>query len=326
MQRTHTYLLKICRFNSIEIVQDSAPGRFSALVLVDTPKPDMIAGMEMIGETAGDPSVPKIELDHHIGSDSIYYGDEGLRLVYEASSTCEIIGHLAMKIEGDEALKARYDIEDLLSRNLVLAVISGMIGDSQMGRFLKSRRERWFYAKFSSIFENLLERKTLAGSGNFSSKEQVFEALAALSDDEEACYGIMSRGVETIGGVRFAALDAESSRKVFSTYGNETVITVSKALVDALAEGSGCLGLVGFYDDPGQSPFVQFRLRRSQSFTSLDLREALSRLEIANGGGHPGAVGFRIEREAVPDIAAAVRKFAEALNAMAAEGNANSAP
>ena len=38
-----------------------------------------------------------------------------------------------------------------------------MIGDSQMGRFLKSRRERWFYARFSSSFERMLAAEDALG-------------------------------------------------------------------------------------------------------------------------------------------------------------------
>ena len=184
----------------------------STLVLVDTPKPQMIDRAELYEAARKDASVLKIELDHHLEADSVYFGDPDYRLVYEASSTCEIIGRLAIKMENDSALKERYQIDEILSRNLVLAILSGMIGDSQMGRFLKSRRERWFYARFSSMFERMLARKTRSGSGNFSSKEQVFEALAALSDDEDACFRFMSQTIEQIGPVSFAVLDAEASR------------------------------------------------------------------------------------------------------------------
>ena len=111
-------------------------------------------------------------------------------------------------------------------------------------------------------------------------------------------------------------MDPEASRFLFSTFGNDTIVAVSKALVDNFAETSGCLGLVGYYDDPSLSPFVQFRLRRSQSFTALDLREALVSLKMTNGGGHPGAVGFRIDRESVPDIKETARAFAGALAAL----------
>jgi diguanylate cyclase (GGDEF)-like protein len=320
VQDNFAYLINICRYNSIEILKEGAPSRPpSALVLVDTPKPEMIDRRELYEAMRKDPSILKIELDHHLEADSAYFGDPGYRLVYEASSTCEIIGRLALKMAGDARIKDKYQIDELLSRNLVLAILSGMIGDSQMGRYLKTPRERWFYARFSSLFERMLRRKTRTGSGNYSSKEQVFKALAALSDDEDACFRFMSKDVQTAGRVAFSVLDPEASAYLFSTYGNDTAVVVAKALVDALAERNGCLGLVGYYDDPAASSFVQFRLRRSQAFTALDLREALARLGVENGGGHPGAVGFRIEREALPDIAAAARGFAVVLNAAAEE-------
>jgi nanoRNase/pAp phosphatase (c-di-AMP/oligoRNAs hydrolase) len=321
VQDNFAYLINICRYNSIEILQDGAPSSApSALVLVDTPKPEMIERRELYDGMRKDPSILKIELDHHLEADSAYFGDPGYRLVYEASSTCEIIGRLALKMSSDARLREKYQIDDLLSRNLVLAILSGMIGDSQMGRYLKTPRERRFYSRYSSLFERMLERKTRSGSGNYSSKEQVFKALAALSDDEDACFRFMSKDAQTIGRVTFSVLDEEASRFLFSTYGNDTSVVVAKALVDALAETNGCLGLVGYYDDPAVSPFAQFRLRRSQAFTAIDLRDALAMLGMKNGGGHPGAVGFRLEREAVPDIGAAAREFVRVLNAMVEEG------
>ena len=261
------YLLNICRYNSIEILRgdDELKERIATapvLVLLDTPKPGMIDRAELYEAAMKDESVLKIELDHHLEADSRYFGDPDFRLVYEASSTCEIIGRLAIKMEENAELKARHQTDEFLSRNLVLAILSGMIGDSQMGRFLKSRRERYFYTRFSASFERMLATKTRSGSGNFSSKEQVFEAMAALSKDEEACYRFMSRAAREIDGLRFAVLDPEASRFLFATYGNDTAVAVAKTLVDRLAEESGRLGLVGYYDDPAISPFAQFRLRR----------------------------------------------------------------
>lgn len=313
------YLLNICRYNSIAVAQGHDLPAASAIVLVDTPKPEMIDQGELVAPLAADPSILRIELDHHLAGDSRYFGDPDFRLVYEASSTCEIIGFLAMKLEADKSLMARHEVGEFLSRNLVLAVLSGMIGDSQMGRYFKTRRERWFYERFSMHFERMLVRKTRSGSGNFSTREQVFEALAALSTAEDECYRYMAARAVTVGRVRYVALDAESSRRLFERYGNDTLVAVSKALVDRLAEESGSLGLVAYSDAPSVSPFVQFRLRRSQAFTAIDLREAIVRLGVANGGGHPGAVGLRIERDAVPDLAAKTQSFAEMLNAMIGE-------
>ena len=82
-----------------------------------------------------------------------------------------------------------------------------------MGRYLKSRREKWFYARFSAMFERMLSEKTRSDSGNFSSKEQVFDALEALSGEEDACFRLMaSRRVDS-GPVSWAVLDKETSAR-----------------------------------------------------------------------------------------------------------------
>jgi diguanylate cyclase (GGDEF)-like protein len=329
VQDNYGYLIDICRYNSIVVIHEEATlkdfrasmqGKAAlALVLVDTPKPSMIDRIELYEALRADPSVVKIELDHHLETDSAYFGDSGYRLVYEASSTGEIIGRLVLRLSEDIALLARYQIEELITRNLALAVLSGMVSDSQLGKYLKNERVRRSYVRISSIYERILAKATRSGSGNFSSKEELFAALAALSNDENACFAFMARGAKTVGSVRYAVLDETASSKLFATYGNETAVSVSKALVDKLAEESGKLGLVGYYDDPAASPFVQFRLRRSQSFNKLDLRDALARLGIENGGGHPGAIGMRINREQVPDIEVKAQAFADILSAMGEE-------
>jgi nanoRNase/pAp phosphatase (c-di-AMP/oligoRNAs hydrolase) len=66
-----------------------------------------------------------------------------------------------------------------------------------------------------------------------------------------------------------------------------------------------------YYDDPALSDFVQFRLRRSAKFIKTDLRDVLIRLNIENGGGHPGAIGFRVKRDEVADITTYVSKLVE---------------
>jgi len=318
VQENFDYLASICRYNAIELARDLPRGCVpSTLVLVDTPKPEMIDRGELFESLRYDPGVLKIEIDHHLEADSAYFGDPDYRLVYEASSTCEIIGRLAFKMAGEERLKGRFRFEDFLSRNLVLAVLSGMIGDSQNGVYFKTPKERWFYVRMSAMFERMLRQMTRTDSGNYSSKEEVFSALAALSQDEDSCFRFMSRKIESAGGLSFAVLDQEASATLFSTYGPDTAVVVAKALVDALAEKNGRLGLVGYYDDPASSDFAQFRLRRSRGFSSLDLRETLPLLGVENGGGHPGAIGFRIPRGEVPDIAAAARRFAGILSAAA---------
>ena len=67
-------------------------------------------------------------------------------------------------------------------------------------------------------------------------------------------------------------------------------------MADALSEESGYFGLISFYDRPDHSDFIQFRIRRSQKYKGFDLRKVIDIFQIKNGGGHEGAIAFRIPR------------------------------
>jgi nanoRNase/pAp phosphatase (c-di-AMP/oligoRNAs hydrolase) len=73
--------------------------------------------------------------------------------------------------------------------------------------------------------------------------------------------------------------------------------------------------MVGYYDSPRSSDLIQFRVRRSLSYRSLDLREVLPELDVENGGGHEGAIGFRVEKSTVDDFQAFVKRTVGTLKA-----------
>ena len=139
------YLLEICRYNSIPILArrtSRLPADIDTVVLCDTPKPSMIEASPAVRAVLAKPAVLRIEIDHHLGADSGYFGDEGYRLVTEASSASELIGHILLKLQGRKDLLERHQVTDLFPRNLVLAILTGIIGDSNMGQYLKSHREK----------------------------------------------------------------------------------------------------------------------------------------------------------------------------------------
>jgi nanoRNase/pAp phosphatase (c-di-AMP/oligoRNAs hydrolase) len=186
----------------------------------------------------------------------------------------------------------------------VLAVLTGIIADSRMGKYLKTQRERWFYEHFSSLFDRLLAQKTALGTGNFTSKEEVFEAIASLSSEEEECYRRMMGKRGRLNSLEYVVLDEKDAVSIHDEFGEETMTTIAKAVADALAEEGGRLGLVAYPDHPSVSELLQFRLRRSHSYLDLDLREILAKISATNGGGHPGAVGFRFPKSDAPDFRA----------------------
>ncbi|MDR2631267.1 MAG: DHH family phosphoesterase [Spirochaetaceae bacterium] len=302
VQEQFNYLLAICKYNNISVSYGKAVNllNISTLVILDTPKPDMIAMNESIARLMEDPSIRKIEIDHHLQLDTQYTGDPGYCLVSEASSTCELLGYMALKLAKKIGMKA----EDFLSRNIALAILTGVVGDSQMGKYLKSSRERRYYRIFTGIFDRLLFEKTVKGKGNLSSMEAIFDVIQRFSVQEKKCYDEIMALRQKSKLIYYVCLDKARSAEMFSLYGVDLIVNISKAAADTMAEECGKLGMVVYYDDEDLSDFIQFRLRRSAQFSTLDLRGVLSVLDIRNGGGHPGAVGFRVKKTEVPDITA----------------------
>jgi diguanylate cyclase (GGDEF)-like protein len=310
------YLLDISRFNGIRILMpgNPLPAGIEAIVVCDTPKPAMIEASDAVREVIARPGVLKIEIDHHFGADSGFFGDPGYRLVAEASSSCELIGHLLMKLQHRHDLLERFQVADLFPRNLVLAILTGIIGDSQMGKYLKTRRERRYYEVFSSRFNELLSRSTVKRT-NFYTMEEVFSELQKLSASEEHCYEALYARRRTAGSIGVVAFSAADMEPLYAACDDETVVITSRSVADQLAEDSGRLGLVAYYDNPARSDLVQFRVRRAGRYKEYDLRGILSLLNIANGGGHEGAIGFRVPRGAIDDYDAYIEQLLATIEA-----------
>lgn len=316
------YLMDIAEYNEIPIAGAGSPlpQAVDTVVLCDTPKPSMIDAGAGFQELCAAPGMLKIEFDHHMGADSGYFGDEGYRLVTEASSCCELIGHLLLKLSDREDLKERYQIRDFFPRNVVLSILTGIIGDSNMGQFLKSRREKRYYGIFSGMFNRMLSRQTVKKT-NFFSMDQVYGELQRLSGEQQACHDYLMAHKRRTPSLGIVALSEPESGPLHAGYDNETVVATARLVADRLAEESGKLGLIAYYDNPAASDLVQFRLRRSTAFKGYDLRRLLPLLSISNGGGHEGAIGFRVPRGEIPDFSGYVRRLTEGIEgALAGEG------
>lgn len=308
------YLLNICHYNSIPVLyaSDPIPGPIDTVVLFDTPKPSMIEANDAVKALLRDEKVLKIEVDHHLGADSEYFGDEGYKLVTEASSSSELVGQVVLKLRGRTGLLKRFHINDMVSRNIVLAVLTGIIGDSRMGMLLKTSREKRYYRIFSTLFNELLVRKTVRQT-NFSDMTQVFQEIQKLSVSEERCFHYFLQNKRFSAHIGYVALREEDGLRLYEEFEKDTIVSVARAIADALAEESRWLGLVCYYDHPADSDLIQFRLRRSQHYKVFDLRKVLELFGIENGGGHEGAIGFRLPRSLVPDLAEYVGRLVQGI-------------
>jgi nanoRNase/pAp phosphatase (c-di-AMP/oligoRNAs hydrolase) len=310
----YQYMLNICRYHSIVLFEacGSVDGDFDTLVVCDTPKPSMVACHGQLGALFENPAVRKIEIDHHLGADSQYIGDEEYCLVTEATSSSELICHIALKMRNRRDLRERYLIDEIFSRNFTLSILTGIIGDTNMGQFLQSRREKRFYHIFSTMLNSLLTEETVKET-NFKNTDEVFQELHRLSTREERCFRYFMDRKNFSASIGFVALGKRDTEPLFSEGDEETVVNVARAAANVLAEESGKLSMVVYYDSPELSDYIQFRVRRSQQYKKYDLRDLLELFDIENGGGHEGAIGFRIHRTQVADYRLFIRNLIEGI-------------
>jgi nanoRNase/pAp phosphatase (c-di-AMP/oligoRNAs hydrolase) len=301
----YQYMINMAKFNSIQILynDEKLPCKMSTLFVLDTPKPSMRQPFLGDNELLSDPNVPIVEIDHHLEADSGYIGDPELRLVDEAASASELVGIIGFKLNKRKVFKGKDAIADIFSRNFVLSVLTGLVGDTKMGQFLKTPKERRFYELFSNIFNQMLTQKTRRDSSNFSSMKEIFSVMQNLSDREDNCFQAMSRyRVPSAPQIGTIIIPPEEMLPIAQEFDHETIVTVARYLADSLAEKSGYLSFIAYADIQEESSLIQFRIRRNQAFQSLDLRDLLEHFKIENGGGHPGAVGFRIPVEELGDL------------------------
>ncbi|MCX8124266.1 MAG: DHH family phosphoesterase [Spirochaetes bacterium] len=316
IQENFKYLVDIAVYNRIDVVS-SLPRSFliDTIVICDTAKPSMIDANRTVLQLLKKSHIRKIEIDHHIGADSDYSGDTGYCLVTEASSASELVGQIALKLRAKKDILKKYVILDPLSRNLVLAILTGIIGDSQMGRYLKSSRERRMYRIFSTLFNDILSTSTIKET-NITNMNQIFEQLKQASEKEKRCFQYIKKKSKVYKSVGYAILSEDDMRYLYENFDDDDIISTTRTLADMLAEDSGKVGLVSYYDVAEKSDLIQFRMRRSQNYKNYDLRDFLKVMNIENGGGHEGAIGFRVTKDVIDDYQKYVMSIVKQVNSL----------
>lgn len=295
------YLLRICRYNSIDIAYCLSDDlEYDTIVVCDTAKSTLLAKCEGVLDAIRDPQTLTMEIDHHLESDSEYHADRAYALVDQATSSCELVGVLGYKLAVHRSFVEERQIPEIFTRNVVLSILTGVVGDTQMGKFLQNRKERRMYNAFTQIFGAMLFEKTSEQSSNVASINQLFKELRKLSKQEEECFDAVYGKRITNSRVVYVVLDNEEYNALVETYGPESVSTVLRAIADSLAEDSGYVSLVAYSASREKDGMLQCRARRSKHYKGLDLRSVLKKFNVENGGGHAGAIGFRFLIDQLP--------------------------
>lgn len=294
------FLASICKYNKINAYYGTMPAISSTEVLciLDTPKPDMIAADGCIYDFLRNPSIPKVELDHHFFSDAAYSGDPDYSLVLYASSTCEILCRLCYKLATNPDIMQKYSIQELYSRNLVLALLTGMLGDAKMGNYLAKRHEKDVFEYFSKHLNLMLRLSTRESrtKQKICSMDDLLNLLESNDAESEKIYNtIINQAVYTdkIGTV---ILSENESASFFELVEYGQFVGMIKTTTNTIAERAGGIGISAYYDSPAKSNKIQCRIRACEAVRGVNLHPILSHFKITEGGGHPGAIAFRLPR------------------------------
>jgi diguanylate cyclase (GGDEF)-like protein len=313
-----SFLMNMCSYNKIPV--HTGPvyvgARPDTVFVLDTPKPDMVAHNPDILAFIADPTIPIVEFDHHLSADAAYSGDAEYCMVTKATSTCELIALFCSKLAKKGDILAKYGIEELFTRNLVLCMLTGIIGDTRMGVNVKSNRETFFYKFFSKRLSTILQKTKHKDSSNYGSMRDISASLQALSVEERDLHQMLLDHARYAGRIGYMTLDAEESINILSRVDYTVFVKVIKSVTDFISEQSGMIGMTVYYDMPEVSDLIQFRIRLSRNVTEIDLRAILLDFEINDGGGHPGAIGFRIPKDEMRDLDAFVSRVLERLEAL----------
>lgn len=312
------YLMNICQYNGIPVIgdQDWKPGHPEVFCILDTPKPDMVDMNDHIRELITSGMYPIIEFDHHLSADAAWCGSEGYRLVDHATSTCELLALFGAKLTLMPKMLKEEGIDEIFSRNLVLAMLTGIIGDTRFGLTLKKNRDIFFYNFFTGRFTRILRESFHKNSGNYSNMDDIFKSLQSLTVEEKDLYQSLLDHTRYEAKVGLLMLDEEESWNYLHRVDYSLFVKVIKSVTDFLAEKSGTYGLTAYYDLPEVADRVQFRIRVSRDVSGIDLRSLLRDLDISDGGGHPGAIGFRVPITAVPSLPAFVASLCDRLESL----------
>lgn len=299
VQRPLQFLADIINYNGIEFYTD-ALGQIKkpdVIFVLDTPKPDMIAADAYGFQLLSDPSILKVEIDHHFDADAHTVSSSDFSLLVRASSTCEIIAHIVYKLSYRSEILQLYEISELYSRNIVLSMLTGMVGDAKMGNYLLKKRDKKIFDYFFNRFNDLLAKMRRHTTSNIADAYEILHIINSLTETEHRILNKVLDYSEYYKDIGVAFINRTNSESLFQIADYSQVVNLVKTATNALAENAGLVGISAYYDPDIISNNVQYRVRASKAGSFLNLLTILLDLKIEDGGGHPGAIAFRFPKE-----------------------------
>ena len=331
---------KIIHYNSIQILRsqediEAIKDEIETIIFCDTANTKLVPFYPFISESILSKKPKVVEIDHHFGADSEELTEYGIKLFRNANANTEIIGNV---------LEMLYDKNPqgpnpFSQRNIILGLITGMLGDTVGGKVIpfKEDYDHWMEKLGGQLKEITRWRGTDDKRGEdwadskFGDPKQILNYLNRLTEDQEVCFNLLNDRIEHKGKMGFLSLLPSTYQDVkgdCQAFDSDWFVDIMNFLVNSVPEKSGHAGVVVFEGKNAEGTECIFiKIRRAVDFSGVDLRtgEDLIKKLFGNlymgGGGHAGAVSFRIhplgEKELMQHLETLFGFFNDAIEANA---------
>ena len=307
------YLISILEYNSIRILKTedeikNMKESVDAIVICDTANTKLVPFYSVLSDSFLNQNFSVIEIDHHFGADSEELTEDGIKLFREANATTEIIGELLQEL----VTRFPETTDPFNQRNILIGLITGLLGDTVGGKVvpLKEDFDYWMKELGARLTKNTRWRGAKEGrpadskDSKFASPEKISEYLDRLSDEQEDRLTALTNRINNKNGLGFLNLMEPTYNEVEDVcqpYNSDWFADILGFLLNRVPEEAGKIGVICFNGKNAEGKECIFvKLRRAVAYDGFDLRQVEDQLKgvfdgsYMGGGGHPGAVSFRI--------------------------------
>ena len=304
---------KIIEYNGITILRnekqiETIKDEVETVIFCDTANTKLLPHYSYLSKNILFRKPKVIEIDHHFGADSEELTDYGIKLFCKANANTEIIGKILLTYHEDYPKGP----DPFGQRNIILGLMTGLLGDTVGGKIIPFQEDYDYWMEMlKKSLKNITRWREFDNERNkdnkiskFGTPKQILEYLNRLTEEQEACLNFLNKRVELKGQIGFLNLlrsTQEEVKNTFKTFNPYWFADILNFILNSVPEKTGCAGMVVFEgkNADGEDCFF-IKLRRAAKFSGIDLRSAETLLKelfgdlYMGGGGHAGAVSFRI--------------------------------
>ncbi len=304
---------KIFLYNSICILRnkeeiESIKDQIETVIFCDTANTKLVPFYPFLAECILSKKPKVLEIDHHFGADSEELTDYGIKLFRNANANTEIIGTILEMLHSENPEGPN----PFSQRNIILGLITGMLGDTVGGKVIHYKEDyNYWMDKLGEQLKIITRWRDTDGkrgedskTSKFGDPKQILDYLNRLTKDQEGCFNLLNSRIEIKGKMGFLNLLPSTYQEVKGTcqkFESDWFVDIMNFLVNAVPEKSGHAGILVFEGKNAEGKDCIFiKIRRAVDFSGVDLRTGEDKIKelfgdlYMGGGGHAGAVSFRI--------------------------------